>query len=79
MDRISKFLKKLSQKERLAVADVIACITAYDFSHLDIKKLKGEQGLFRVRKGDIRIIFQKTEDEIFILSVERRSDTTYKL
>jgi len=49
----------------------------HDFDNLDIKKLKGEGGILRVRKGDIRIIFQKTKNKIFVLSVERRSDTTY--
>jgi mRNA-degrading endonuclease RelE of RelBE toxin-antitoxin system len=78
MDKISTFLTRLSQKEKLAAADIIARIVAHDLSHLDVKKLKGAQGLFRVRKGDLRVIFQKTKNTIFILSVERRSDITYK-
>ena len=78
MDRISKFLKKLSPNERQTIADVIVRVLAQDLSRLDVKKLKGEEGLFRIRKGNIRIVFQKTEKEIFILCVERRIDTTYK-
>ncbi len=78
MDRISKFLKKLSPKEQQAIADVIVRVLAKNFSHLDVKKLRGEENIFRVRKGDIRILFQKTEDDIHILFIERRSDTTYK-
>jgi len=77
MDKITKFLNKLSSKEKEAVANIIARVLAHDLSRLDVKKLKGEENMFRVRKGSVRIIFQKQEDKIFILSVERRNDTTY--
>lgn len=77
MDRISKFLRKLSTKERETVKHIILRVLAHDFSNLDVKKLKGDDNIFRVRKGNIRIKFQKQETVIFILSVERRSDTTY--
>ena len=43
----------------------------------DIKKLKGQKDIYRVRKGDMRIIFVKTDFETYILAVERRTDTTY--
>ena len=78
MDRIAKFLKKLLPKEKDALKDIIAKVLAHDFSGLDVKKLKGEENKFRVRKGDTRIIFRKDGDNIFILSIERRGDTTYK-
>lgn len=78
MDRVAKFLKKFFPKERDSLEDIIAKVLARDFSGLDVKKLKGEESKFRVRKGRIRVIFKKTGDDIFILSVERRSDTTYK-
>lgn len=76
MDRISKFLRKLSSKERETVEQIISRVLAHNFSHLDVKKLKGEDNIFRIRKGNIRIKFQKREDVIFILSIERRSNTT---
>ncbi|OGF73701.1 hypothetical protein A3J56_01940 [Candidatus Giovannonibacteria bacterium RIFCSPHIGHO2_02_FULL_46_20] len=77
MDKITKFLNKLSSKEKETVIGIIVRVLAHDFSLLDVKKLKGEENMFRVRKGSVRIIFQKQEDKIFILSVERRNDTTY--
>lgn len=78
MDRVAKFLKKLLPQEREVLENVIAKVLAHDFSGLDVKKLKAEDGKFRVRKGRLRVIFRKTDDNIFILSVERRSDITYK-
>lgn len=77
MDKITKFLNRLSPKEKQTVSDILMRVLNHDFDNLDIKKLKGEGGILRVRKGDIRIIFQKTKNKIFVLSVERRSDTTY--
>jgi len=38
---------------------------------VDLKELHGKlQGLFRVRKGDIRIIFQYIKGEIHIVNIE---------
>lgn len=79
MDRISKQLGKLSEKERKKLKAILYLLNQGKFSGLDIKKLKDRQDLFRVRKGDIRIIFRVLKNrQIFILAVERRSEDTYK-
>ncbi len=78
MDRVAKFLKKLLLNEKNLLEDIIARVLRRDFSGLDVKKLKGGENKFRVRKGNMRVIFRKTNNDIVILSVERRSDTTYK-
>ena len=45
---------------------------------MDVKKLKARDDVYRARKGDLRVIFRRADDgQIFILAVERRSDTTY--
>ncbi len=77
MDRIAKFLKKLTPKERKITEEIIALVSARDFSGLDIKKLKGSVNIFRIRKGNIRVIFLKEGSQININSIGRRSDTTY--
>lgn len=78
MDKIEKALTKLSKKERELVAALLRKIQAIDFVGLDFKKLKDRQDVFRVRRGDVRIIFRVVKDgSVFILAVERRSDTTY--
>lgn len=79
MDRIEKALRKLSYKERKKLKDILAQINDGDFRKLNLKKLKGKTDIYRVRKGDIRIIFHKIKsDPIKILAVERRSSKTYK-
>lgn len=40
--------------------------------NIDIKELKGKlQGLYRIRKGDLRIIFRYYKDEIHIVNIEK--------
>ncbi|MBU2109339.1 type II toxin-antitoxin system RelE/ParE family toxin [Patescibacteria group bacterium] len=79
MDKISKALKKLSSQEKKIAKLILENIAKNDFKNLDIKKLKGHDNIFRVRKGKIRIIYKTNKDNsIFILTIERRSDKTYK-
>ena len=78
MDRISKFLKRLSQEERKSVSEALEGIQAGTFKNLDVKKLTGRSGLFRVRLGSIRIVLSKEGNSIRILLIDRRSEDTYK-
>lgn len=78
MDKLEKFLKRLSAKDAVRVRDTIAMLYNASDSHLDIKKLSGFDELYRVRIQDVRIIFRKTPDEVTILEVNRRSEKTYK-
>jgi len=79
MDKIGKALKKLSQKERQIVQQILVSLKSRNFQDLDIKKLKGYQDIFRIRKGQIRIIYRlNRENNFIILAIERRSDVTYK-
>lgn len=78
MDKISKALKLLSQKERRRVKEILGKIAKGDLEGLDVKKLKGRSDIFRVRKADIRIIYRQTKKDVFVLTIERRSERTYK-
>jgi mRNA-degrading endonuclease RelE of RelBE toxin-antitoxin system len=77
MNKIEKFLSKLSVDERNKIKVVLGKIKALDFKTLDIKKLKGEVDLYRVRVGSIGIIFTIHNESVFFHTVERRSDNTY--
>ena len=79
MDKIEKALQKLSGKDRKKIKEILARLQAGSFKNLDIKKLKGRNDIFRVRKGELRIIYRLSENkEIYIMAVERRSEKTYK-
>ncbi|MDO8536811.1 MAG: type II toxin-antitoxin system RelE/ParE family toxin [bacterium] len=78
MDKIEKALKKLSEKERKQIKNILTDLYAGNFKILDVKKLKGREDIFRARKGNIRIIYRVQGGNIFILAIERRNEKTYK-
>ena len=79
MDRIEKAFARLSLKERRAVKEILRRLQAGNSQGLDIQKLKGQEDIFRVRKGDVRIIYRKSDEKtIFVVAIERRSEKTYK-
>ena len=78
MDKIQKALRQLSDKERKLVKTILSRLDAGDILGLDIQKLQGHKDIFRVRKADLRIIYQKHPQSISILAIERRSEKTYR-
>jgi mRNA-degrading endonuclease RelE of RelBE toxin-antitoxin system len=78
VSQIDKFIRKLSKKEKVVLKALLVQIESHQLDDLDIKKLSGHANLYRVRKGSIRIIFRMEDGRTFILTVERRSDHTYK-
>jgi mRNA-degrading endonuclease RelE of RelBE toxin-antitoxin system len=77
MDRVEKALAKLTPKERRVIVGILRKLRDGETKGLDIKKLKGRDDIFRVRKGDLRIIYRRHSGETFILAIERRKENTY--
>ena len=78
MNKIEKFLRKLDKKNSILVEAILLKVKNRQFKGLDNKKLKGFENIFRIRKGKIRIIYQKTSEKIEILVVDKKKDDTYK-
>ena len=79
MYKIKKAIEKLTPKEREKIKSIMIMIKSRRFKNLDIKKLKGRDDIFRVRKGRLRVIYGADQKgNIFILAIERRSDITYR-
>ncbi|MEX1027131.1 MAG: type II toxin-antitoxin system RelE/ParE family toxin [Candidatus Paceibacterota bacterium] len=78
MDRIQKELQKLSAKEFAAVKEVIAKLESGVIDELHVKKLKGHTDIYRVRIGNIRVIYRVGKEDIHLLAIRRRSDSTYR-
>ena len=75
MNEIQKFLKKLTKKEReLLIKQILPQIISGEWSNLDLKKMKGKKNLYRVRQGNIRIVFLKQNEKVQILKVAFRKD-----
>ena len=75
---IEKFIKKLSAKDKEIIVSLIESILLGEYKNLDYKKLKYQKDCYRVRKGPFRVIFKREDNEIVIISVERRSEKIYR-
>ena len=79
MPDLGKILSRFNRSERVILENLIGRIFSLEWRNLDIKKLKGYKNLFRLRKGNLRIVYQLfNEKEVYILAIERRSEDTYK-
>ncbi len=78
MDKLAKFLDRLTAKEKKGLKPILIKLKRLEFGGLDIEKLKNAQDLYRIRKGDFRIIYMVRDGVVYILTIERRSDNTYK-
>ncbi len=78
MDKAKKFLRKLSSAEQGEIDGILLKIEHGEIRGLDVKKLKGHKNLFRVRKGDVRIIFSQEERSFNVLFIGRRGDSKYE-
>jgi mRNA interferase RelE/StbE len=64
-------LRTLPRPERQRIAEKIHNLGLNpDDKELDVKKLEGEEGLFRLRVGDWRVIFNR-QDELKIIAIEK--------
>lgn len=75
-DKIQKALNKFSNQENEIVKNLLLKIKNKQLLNTDIKKLKGYNDIYRVRKGKIRIIYKINNDEIYLLAIERCAKTT---
>jgi len=72
-----KFITSLSKQKAKRITQEISDFRNYPFftMHHDIAKLKGKKGYYRIRVGDLRIIFKVFEEEkdIYIEKIDYRS------
>lgn len=80
MNKIEKFLRSLSLKEKQATLLLLKQLERDPFKVPGIIALKGFKGLYRVRMGRNRIIFffDPTTKTFEVKHVGRRNEKTYK-
>ena len=78
MDKVEKALGKLTEKEQGQIKRILNQLRLGQPKSLDVKKLRGREDIFRIRKGGLRIIYRLEGRNIFILKIERRRESTYK-
>ena len=69
--RAQKDFKKLSKIYQISISKKIRSLTDNPTS---ISTLQGFKDFYRARVGDYRIVFKKTDNEIYIVTVGHRSD-----
>jgi len=79
MDQINKFLSKISKEQALIVLEILNNLKIGNTKNYDIKKLKGFDNLFRLRKGKIRIVFKKNNNTTIPIMIEFREKVYKKL
>ncbi|UJR55003.1 type II toxin-antitoxin system RelE family toxin [Dickeya zeae] len=70
----------IDKRYQTAISEKVTELENFPAVRLDIVPLKGQEGAFRLRVGDYRIIFQITKGEPVICEikeVKRRTSTTY--
>lgn len=70
--RAERQLKKLSKVNQIIIAKKIRELGSKKTSGEE--KLKGYQNIFRVRIGDLRIVYKSTKKEIYIVLIGHRRD-----
>jgi mRNA-degrading endonuclease RelE of RelBE toxin-antitoxin system len=78
MHKIDKFLARLDADKRQNVLAIVERIKSGNFSGLDMRKLQGSPGIYRVRIGKVRIKFTMNASGIHIFSIDNRGENTYR-
>lgn len=77
-DPIVKAFQKLSPKQQLVFKRLFLDIKNRAIDSYDVKQLKGHKNIFRIRKGEYRVIFLMDKENIDILALEKRNEKTYR-
>jgi mRNA-degrading endonuclease RelE of RelBE toxin-antitoxin system len=79
MDKIEKFIKKLSKGDAALLAQLMLQIRKDCRQMPNAIALQGFHNLFRVRVGNYRVIYEEKKDgKGLIIKIARRNEKTYK-
>lgn len=74
-DKIQKFINSLDPKRRLQLKQKLLDLRQNPFHASHIKKLKGEfNGCWRLRLGDIRVIYRVDAGQVEIIDIDHRGN-----
>lgn len=74
MDKIKKFLLKLTKKEKELFKAIMADIRVLNLKSYDVKPLKGYKEFYRLRKGNVRIVFMKKDNLGIVFDIDFRKN-----
>ena len=74
-DKVTKFVLSLDQKTRMRLQEKIALVLKDPFSLPGVKKLTGSgKNLYRIRMGNIRIIYAVMDGMVEIRDIDYRGN-----
>lgn len=74
MDKIQKALDKLTKKKRAVIFEILQKITSNDLSDLKPKKLRGFSNYYRIRSGDLRLVYKTEDNKNILVNIDNRKD-----
>ncbi|HUD06445.1 MAG TPA: type II toxin-antitoxin system RelE/ParE family toxin [Candidatus Saccharimonadales bacterium] len=77
-DKIAKLLSKIPIKDLLRIQEALKKIKSLQLEGLNIKAIKGQKDIFRVRIGSYRIVFKINDKNIRLLKIDKRNEKTYR-
>lgn len=73
----AKDLESVPRDDRDRILEALQAMALAPYAG-DTKWLRGKKGAMRRRVGDWRIIFEIDGEAVFVLTIERRSSTSYR-
>lgn len=74
-DKITKFIQSLNENTKEKLKEKLIKLKENPFKMPGVKKLKGPwKGAYRLRMGDIRIIYKVKGSEIEVIDIDFRSN-----
>ncbi len=64
-------IEEMSANERKELKSLLTCIATENLEGLLLEKLKVRNDIFRIRQGNLRVLYQQKDDGIAVLAVER--------
>jgi mRNA interferase RelE/StbE len=63
------YLNKQSKKQSQRIKQAITKLPSGD-----VKKLKGIENAYRLRVGDVRILFERNNNSVYVVKIDNRGD-----
>lgn len=74
MEKYLKFLKKLPPDQRKLIVNIWQQILENNLADLKVKKLKGFENYYSIRKGSVRLVFKIVNGVNHIINIDYRKN-----
>ncbi len=79
MDKIQKILDKLTKKKRKQILEIWQKIINNDVANFKPKKLTGFNNYYRIRSGNMRLVYKIEDGQNILINIDYRKDIYKKL